>query len=595
MDTVTVLHRLIENERHRPDLPAYYVKSGDDWLSTTWREFVSQVRQAARALIALEMEPKESVCILGFNRPEWVIMNLASMLAGGHSAGIYATNSPPEVQYVIEDSEASIILVENEEQWQKVDQVRDQLPRLEHVILMKGSYIDDPIALDWDSFMSGGDEVDLELIDQRLNEIDLEQLATLIYTSGTTGPPKGVMLSHKNLIWTAESGIELFDIKPTDSVLSYLPLSHIAEQMFTLHTAVCAGYQVYFAQYPPQKFINKNFREVSPTIVFSVPRVWEKFAEGVQTRLDEMTGIKAGIAKWALRIGKKVSTLKNKGIAPTGWLAMQHALADRLVFANAKKGLGLSNARYCLTGAAPIAPEIIEFFNSLDIPLMEIYGQSEDSGPTTVSRPGANRIGKVGQAWPGVEVRLAEDGEILVKGPNVFMGYYNNPTGTASDLVDGWLLTGDLGKFDEDGYLSIIGRKKEIFITSGGLNIAPKNIEAALMTLSLVSQAVCIGDKRRYISALITLNFEASTKFAQEHGLEVEGLHTHPDLIAEVKRAIDESVNAHFSRSEHVRTFCILHRDFSLEKGELTPTLKVKRRVINEHFHEEIEAMYSDG
>jgi long-chain acyl-CoA synthetase len=595
MDTVTVLHRLIENERHRPDLPAYYVKSGDDWLSTTWREFVSQVRQAARALIALEMEPKESVCILGFNRPEWVIMNLASMLAGGHSAGIYATNSPPEVQYVIEDSEASIILVENEEQWQKVDQVRDQLPRLEHVILMKGSYIDDPIALDWDSFMSGGDEVDLELIDQRLNEIDLEQLATLIYTSGTTGPPKGVMLSHKNLIWTAESGIELFDIKPTDSVLSYLPLSHIAEQMFTIHTAVCAGYQVYFAQYPPQKFINKNFREVSPTIVFSVPRVWEKFAEGVQTRLDEMTGIKAGIAKWALRIGKKVSTLKNKGIAPTGWLAMQHALADRLVFANAKKGLGLSNARYCLTGAAPIAPEIIEFFNSLDIPLMEIYGQSEDSGPTTVSRPGANRIGKVGQAWPGVEVRLAEDGEILVKGPNVFMGYYNNPTGTASDLVDGWLLTGDLGKFDEDGYLSIIGRKKEIFITSGGLNIAPKNIEAALMTLSLVSQAVCIGDKRRYISALITLNFEASTKFAQEHGLEVEGLHTHPDLIAEVKRAIDESVNAHFSRSEHVRTFCILHRDFSLEKGELTPTLKVKRRVINEHFHEEIEAMYSDG
>jgi long-chain acyl-CoA synthetase len=443
--------------------------------------------------------------------------------------------------------------------------------------------------------MSGGDEVDLELIDQRLNEIDLEQLATLIYTSGTTGPPKGVMLSHKNLIWTAESGIELFDIKPTDSVLSYLPLSHIAEQMFTIHTAVCAGYQVYFAQYPPQKFINKNFREVSPTIVFSVPRVWEKFAEGVQTRLDEMTGIKAGIAKWALRIGKKVSTLKNKGIAPTGWLAMQHALADRLVFANAKKGLGLSNARYCLTGAAPIAPEIIEFFNSLDIPLMEIYGQSEDSGPTTVSRPGANRIGKVGQAWPGVEVRLAEDGEILVKGPNVFMGYYNNPTGTASDLVDGWLLTGDLGKFDEDGYLSIIGRKKEIFITSGGLNIAPKNIEAALMTLSLVSQAVCIGDKRRYISALITLNFEASTKFAQEHGLEVEGLHTHPDLIAEVKRAIDESVNAHFSRSEHVRTFCVLHRDFSLEKGELTPTLKVKRRVINEHFHEEIEAMYSDG
>ena len=226
---------------------------------------------------------------------------------------------------------------------------------------------------------------------------------------------------------------------------------------------------------------------------------------------------------------------------------------------------------------------------------MEIYGQSEDCGPTTVSRPGANKIGKVGQAWPGIRVELAQDGEILVKGPNVFMGYYNNPTATASDLVDGWLHTGDLGEFDEDGFLTIIGRKKEILITSGGLNIAPKNIEAALMNLSMVSQAVCIGDKRRYITALITLKFEASTEFAQEHGVEVEELHTHPALIAEVKQAIDESVNAHFSRGEHVRNFCILHRDFSLEKGELTPTLKIKRRIINENVHKEIEAMYLDS
>lgn len=594
MGTVTVLHRLIENERLRPDLPAYYVKSGDEWLSTTWREYVSQVRQTARALIALGMEPKGSVCILGFNRPEWVIMNLASMLAGGHCAGIYVTNSPAEVHYVIDDSEARIVLVENEKLWNKIDQVRDQLPRLEHAIMMKDSQVDDPFVLDWESFLTKGDEVNLEIVEQRLDGIRLEQLATLIYTSGTTGPPKGVMLSHNNLIFTAESGIELFEIKPTDSVISYLPLSHIAEQMFSVHTAICGGYQVYFAQYPPQKFLNKNFREVSPTIVFSVPRVWERFAEGVNDTLAGHKGIKAKLAAWAQRVGKEASALKNKGVEPTGILALQHKLADRLVFSQVKKALGLSDARYCLSGAAPIAAEIIEFFNNLNIPLMEIYGQSEDCGPTTVSRPGANRIGKVGQAWPGIRVKLAEDGEILVKGPNVFMGYYNNPSATASDLVDGWLYTGDLGEFDEDGYLSIIGRKKEIIITSGGLNIAPKNIEAALMNLSLVSQAVCIGDKRRYITALITLKYEASAKFAQEHGVEVEGLHTHPAIIAEVKRAIDDSVNAHFSRGEHVRNFCILHRDFSLEKGELTPTLKVKRRVINEHFHDEIESMYSD-
>ena len=399
----------------------------------------------------------------------------------------------------------------------------------------------------------------------------------------------------KNLIFIAESGIELFDIKPTDSVISYLPLSHIAEQMFSVHIPVTAGTQVYFAQYPPQKYLNRNFREVSPTIIFSVPRIWEKFAEGVKNTLSESKGIRAKLTAWAQRVGKEASALKNKGIEPSGMLALQHKLADRLVFSQVKKALGLSNARYCLTGAAPIAPEIIEFFNSLDIPLMEIYGQSEDCGPTTVSRPGANKIGKVGQAWPGIRVELAQDGEILVKGPNVFMGYYNNPTATASDLVDGWLHTGDLGEFDEDGFLTIIGRKKEILITSGGLNIAPKNIEAALMNLSMVSQAVCIGDKRRYITALITLKFEASTEFAQEHGVEVEELHTHPALIAEVKQAIDESVNAHFSRGEHVRNFCILHRDFSLEKGELTPTLKIKRRIINENFHKEIEAMYLDS
>jgi long-chain acyl-CoA synthetase len=595
MGTVTVLHKLIENERLRPELPAYYVKSGDDWLHTTWREYVSQIRQAARALIALGMEPKESVCILGFNRPEWAIMNLASMLAGGHCAGIYATNSPPEVQYVIEDSEARIVLVENEKLWNKIDQVRGQLPRLEHVIMMKDSQVDDPFVLDWESFLTKGDEVNLEIVEQRLDEIRLEQLATLIYTSGTTGPPKGVMLSHKNLIFIAESGIELFDIKPTDSVISYLPLSHIAEQMFSVHIPVTAGCRVYFAQYPPQKYLNRNFREVSPTIIFSVPRIWEKFAEGVKNTLSESKGIRAKLAAWAQRVGKEASALKNKGVEPTGMLALQHKLADRLVFSQVKKALGLSNARYCLTGAAPIAPEIIEFFNSLDVPLMEIYGQSEDCGPTTVSRPGANKIGKVGQAWPGIRVELAQDGEILVKGPNVFMGYYNNPTATASDLVDGWLHTGDLGEFDEDGFLTIIGRKKEILITSGGLNIAPKNIEAALMNLSMVSQAVCIGDKRRYITALITLKFEASTEFAQKHRVEVEELHTHPALIAEVKQAIDESVNAHFSRGEHVRNFCILHRDFSLEKGELTPTLKIKRRIINENFHKEIEAMYLDS
>ena len=592
MTANTILHRLLENGRVRPNDPAYFVKSDDLWAPTTWQEYVTQVRQAARALIALDLEPGGCVCILGFNRPEWSIFNLASMLAGGHSAGIYASNSPSEVKYVFNHSEAKIILLENEKQWQKVHLVRDQLPRLKHVVVMKDSLIDDPLALDWDSFMTKGDEVGDELLEARLSGLRMDQLATLIYTSGTTGPPKGVMLSHENLVWTAEQGLKLFKITPADSLLSHMPLSHIAEQMFTIHTAVMAGFQVYYAQYPPQKHLNYNFREVSPTIVFTVPRVWERFASGIKAALAESSGIRAVIAERALRVGKQVSTLKNRGLKPSRVLAVRHKLASQLVYKNVKKALGFSRARHCLTGAAPIAPEIVEFFHNLDFPLLEIYGQSEVCGPSTVNRHGANKIGSVGKAWPGTKVKLAEDGEILVKGPNVFMGYYKNPEATANDLVDDWLHTGDIGQFDEEGYLTIIGRKKEIIITSGGLNVAPKNIEASLMNLPLISQAVCIGDNRRYITAVVTLNAEVASKFAKEHVLEERDLHAHPAVIEAVQKGIDEQVNAHLSRGEQVRDFRILSRDFTLEEGELTPTLKIKRRVVNEHYAAEIESMY---
>jgi long-chain acyl-CoA synthetase len=593
MSVDTILHRLMENGRVRPEAPAYYVKQGNVWHPATWHEFVVEVRRAARALIALGLEPGRSVCIQGFNRPEWVIFNLASMLAGGHAAGIYSSNSPPEVRYIIDHSEASIILLENIKQWEKFQQVRHQLPGLKHVVMMKESEVDDPLAMSWDAFMARGDEIGDEVIDEQLSRLRVDQLATLIYTSGTTGPPKAVMLTHENLIWTAKQGIMIFDITSSDSVLSYLPLSHIAEQMFTIHTAICAGYQVYFAEFPPQKHLNDNFKEVSPTIVFGVPRVWERFAGAIKTVLARYSGLQATIANWALRIGKQVSTLQNRGDEPNTLLNMQHKIAERLVYSKVKEALGLSNARYCITGAAPIAPEIVEFFCNLNFPMLEIYGQSEVTGPTSVNRVGANRIGSVGQAWPGTQVRLAGDGEILVKGPNVFMGYYKNPTATASDLVDGWLLTGDLGQFDEDGYLTIIGRKKEIIITSGGLNIAPKNIEAALVNLSLISQAVCIGDQRRYITAIVTLNEEARRRLAREYALESEELHAHPLVIETVGRGIEEEVNSQFGRAEQVRDFRILPRDFTLENGELTPTLKIKRKVVMERFSVEIESMYS--
>ncbi len=590
MTSDTILHRLHTNGRTRPNAPAYYVKTGTTWIPTPWHEYLAQVRQAARALIALSFQSGDIVTILGFNRPEWAIMDLAGMLAGGSAAGIYATNSAQECQYIIEHAESSIILVENEDQWQKIKAVRDNMSCLKHIVIMQGTNIDDPMTLSWDDFMAKGDEIAEEQVDQSLKSLEMDQLCTLIYTSGTTGPPKGVMLSHRNLAWTAEQAINLLSIQANDSVLSYLPLSHIAEQVFTIHGAITAGYQVYYAESGLK--VADNLREVQPTIIFGVPRVWERFYNGVSARLNESTGARAKLIAWARGVGTQVTDLRNQGKEPTGMLAIQHNLANKLIFSKLKEAIGLGRMRHCVSGAAPIAKEILEFFGSLDIVIYEVYGQSEDTGPTTINRPGATKFGSVGPCFPGVEVKLAEDDEILVHGPNVFLGYYKDPASTANDLVDGWLHSGDLGKFDKDGFLYIIGRKKEIIITSGGKNVAPKNIEAALKNIELVSQAVVIGEQRRFLTALITLEPEAAQRFAEEHHLEGQTLHEHATLIDHMQKEIDEKVNIHFARVEQVRGFRVLPRDFTVEDGELTPTLKIKRRIINENFSNEIEAMY---
>jgi len=590
----TILHRLHNNARLRPNAPAYYEKMGDAWVPTPWHEYCDQVRQAGRALLALGIQPGNIVTILGFNRPEWVIMDLAAMLVGGAAAGIYTTNSSNECKYIIDHSESPVILLENEMQWKKIAAVRADLPALKHVVMMKGTTIDDEMVLSWEQFLAKGNEVPEENIDRSMNSLEMEQLATLIYTSGTTGPPKGVMLSHKNLASTAQNALKVLDLNSTDSLLSYLPLSHIAEQMFTIHGAITVAFQVYYAQYSPQEHLSNNLKEVQPTIVFGVPRIWERFHAGVATRMAEATGIRAKLAAWAQQVGREVTALGNQSKEPTGLLAMQYKLANKLVFSKIRAALGFSNTKYCMCAAAPISPEILHFFGNLDIPIYEIYGQSEDCGPTTMNRPGDTKFGSVGKAWPEADVVLADDGEILVKGPNVFIGYYKDEAATASDLIDGWLHSGDLGQFDEEGFLHIVGRKKEIIITSGGKNIAPKNIEAALKNLELVSQAVVIGEKRRFITALITLDQDAAMRFAQENRLEGKSIHNHPKLLEKMQQDIDKHVNSHFSRVEQVRDFRILPRDFTVEDGELTPTLKIKRRMIDENFADEIESMYAE-
>lgn len=587
-----IIERFLQHRRIRPAAPAYYEKTGSAWVPTYWEEYTTQVRAAARSLIALGIEPGNVVCMLGFNRPEWAIGQLAAMMAGAVGAGIYTTNSPSEVKYILAHSEAPAVILENESQWAKVKEVRDQLPHLRWAIMMRGTKIDDPMAMTWETFMQRGTTIDEADLDARIAAIEMEQLASLIYTSGTTGPPKAVMLSHHNLASTARNGQALFQLTPNEVLLSYLPLSHIAEQMFTIHTGATVGYSVYFAESLTQ--LPDNLREVQPTVFFGVPGVWERFRNRVGERLNESEGTKRKIADWAQTIGRRVADLRNQGQEPGGKLAVQYRLADKLVFSKVKPLLGFSRTRVAVSGAAAINKEILEFFSGLDVTIYEVYGQSEGCGPTTFNRPGATRFGTTGQAWPGSEVKLAPDGEVIMRGPNVFIGYYKDAAATRDTLIDGWLHSGDLGRFDEEGYLSIVGRKKDIIITSGGKNIAPRNIEAALKNIELIGDAVLVGEGRKYLSALLTLEPEAAGRFAAANQIEGAELHTHPKVIAAIQAEIDEVVNPQFARVEQVRKFTLLSRPFSVEGGEMTPTLKLKRKVIYDMHLDAIEDMYTD-
>ena len=484
-----------------------------------------------------------------------------------------------------------MVLVENAQQWAKIEQDLPRLPLLKHVVLMKGApAIDHPMVLSWEAFLDQSAEVADERLEERLAALEPGGLATLIYTSGTTGPPKGVMLSNENLVWTAETSRDLSAGAPSDEVLSYLPLSHVAEQVFAVHGPVVAGYAVYFAESIDK--LADNLKEVQPTMFFGVPRIWEKFHSGISQKLAAAPAARQRVAKAAMKVGALYNAQKIEGRRPNLLLEQAHRAFDKLVYSKLKSAVGLGRARVCISGAAPISREVIEFFASLDICIREVYGQSEGTGPTSFNLAGRTRFGSVGMPIPGASVRIAEDGEILLKGPNVFLGYYKEPAATAESLVYGWLHSGDLGRIDESGFLWITGRKKEIIITAGGKNIAPKNIEAALKNHPLISEAVVIGDRRKYLTALVTLDPEASAQFLAERSIG-GAPHVSAEVLAAVQSAVDE-VNRDLARVETVKKFHVLPRAFSIETGELTPTLKVKRNVVYRNFSSEIEAMYTD-
>ncbi|MGE0326124.1 MAG: long-chain fatty acid--CoA ligase [Polyangiaceae bacterium] len=585
--TDTIVARLFEQAKKRGAAPAYFAKEQGSWKKTSYADYAEQVKTAGKALMALGLGKDSKVSILGFNRPEWVIFDLAAMAIGGAPAGIYTTCSPVEVRYIVDHSESPVVLLENLEQWKKIEAEKANMPLLKHAVMMRGApKIDDPMVLSWEEFLARAESVSDDDFFAAMHALEPNQLATLIYTSGTTGPPKGVMLSHENLAWTSKVAVEINDTRPSDCSVSYLPLSHIAESMFTIHAPITSGSHVYFAE--SIDALPENLKEVQPTVFFGVPRIWEKFHAGIEAKLKDAKGVKKSLVHWARGVGERASAVKMRGETPSGVLGMQYKLANKLIFSKLKPAIGLGRARVCVSGAAPISKEVLEFFAGLDILVQEVYGQSEDTGPTSYNLRNKAKFGSVGPVLKGCEVKIAEDGEILVKGPNVFLGYFKDPDATASTLVDGYLHSGDLGEIDSEGFLHITGRKKDIIITAGGKNITPKNIESAIKNDSLVTEVVVIGDRRKFLSALITVDPDVAKQLDS-----AKPAHESDAVRKHLQRVIDD-VNSQVAKVETIKRFSVLPRQLTIEDGELTPTLKVKRNKVNEHFADTIEAMYAD-
>ena len=560
----------------------------DSWENVSYDEVLSQVRDLTLGLIDLGLEPGDRVSILGSTRIEWTLFDFAVMSAGGVVAPIYQTNSPVECQYVIDHSGARFVVVEDEAQLEKIRKVRDDLPELETVIIMVGE-ADDAVSMG--ELMERGRAGDAGTFRSRYEAVTPDDICKIIYTSGTTGPPKGCVISHGNYRSMLDMAEKVDILGPGETTFLFLPLAHVFALLIQYGTLDVGGRLAYWER--DQLRIVPSLSEIKPENFPSVPRIFEKVHDTAIATSAGDGGLKAAIFNWAIKVGKKVNELEDQGKEPGMLLARQHALADKLVLSKIRDIFG-GNLKLALTGAAPIDPEIIRFFHAAGVPVLEAWGMTETSTGGTANLPGASKVGTVGRALPGVEVKIADDGELLVRGPNVFQGYYKNQEATDETIVDGWLHTGDLATIDEDGYVSITGRKKEIIITAGGKNITPVNIEALVKRHPLVSQCVVVGDRKPYLVALITLDEEALSRFAAEQGTldESSAMSDSPVVREELEKHIEE-VNSHFASVEQIKRFHILSEDLSQEGGELTPTLKLKRPVISAKYEQEIEDLYA--
>ncbi|NMO21925.1 AMP-binding protein [Pyxidicoccus fallax] len=596
---MTLPAQLWKHAEERPNAVAIREKRLGIWREMSFREYLEHVGQVARMLWELGVRAGDSVAIISDNRPEWLFADLGTQVLGARTVGVYQTNPPPDVAYVLNDARCKVVICEDQEQYDKVATVAAETPSVEHVIVIEPRGlrgVQDPRLRTWERFMEEGRALaarEPAWLREQLAQRSPDDAAMVIYTSGTTGNPKGALVSSRNMLQGSSTFVAQMGLTPEDSVVSYLPLCHVAEKLFSLLLPLTVGGKVHFGE--ALETVQTDVAEVSPTVFLGVPRIWEKMHASVTVKMRDASWLKRTLFNTFTKLGARIRERERNG-QKRWWDGLAWFVGDLLVYRPLQERLGLRRCRYPISGAAPISPELLTWFDSVGIRIYEGYGQTESAGTSHVNVPGATKLGTVGRPVPGVECRLAEDGEVLVRGSNVFLGYLNRPDATAEVRgEDGWLHTGDIGEIDAEGYLRITGRKREILITSGGKNLSPERIQNTLKNSPYIKEAVAIGDRRPFVSALIQIDADTVSDWALRRRIAFTSytdLTTQPEVLKLIEEEVARA-NEGLARVEQVRAFRLLAREMTQDAGEVTASLKVRRKAVLELHSHLVESMYA--
>jgi long-chain acyl-CoA synthetase len=576
-----------------PDKAAYRYKAGEEWKPVTWRENQETCKKISKSLMALGVKKDDKINILCSPRLEWIQIDIATVSIGAAIVGIYASNLSDDCAFIINHSDAVVLFVENQMQLDKIAEIRSDLPDLKNIVIIEGEPSGVAGVITWQEFLSKGINIEDEEFFARTSDIRSGDVASLVYTSGTTGTPKGAMLTHENLVFTSWSALQSLTIEPHYETFLYLPLSHVFARII-VYVCLRAGLTVNIGE--SRDKIVDNMKEVNPHFFATAPRLYERAYILITSRTQDAGGIKYKLFKWALDLGYAVSRLQQQKKPVTGSLAFKHRLANKLVFSKIQALFG-DNLAFAVSGAAPLNKAIAEFFHACGILILEGIGMTENTSFTNVNRFDNNKFGTVGPAGPEIEQKIAPDGEVLFRGKNVMLGYYKDPEETAEAIdKDGWLHTGDIGEIDEDGFLRITDRKKDILVTSGGKNVAPQRIEKIMRTSRYIDQVVVYGDRQKYLTGVVALDQEQVEEWAIKHGLDFaswEELHKHPKIVELIDNEVQEK-NKSLASFETLKKIIIAPNEFSVDSGEMTASLKVKRKVVTENYRSQLDALYED-